>query len=221
MGPAGEVRHRIACGLHLNLARRSWIVFGRMNSDRWLDRWLPLIHERAGSAPILELGCGRGEDTAVLAGAGCQVVSIDLSSHAIAEAKARVPEAEYYCQDIRDQWPLPASETGVVVASLSLHYFAWDETSALVERIGNALRQGGVLLCRLNSTNDHNHGASGHPRIAENFYSVNGKPKRFFSSENITTLFGKGWHALSVSEMVIHRYREPKSVWEVVVERIV
>jgi SAM-dependent methyltransferase len=169
---------------------------------------------------VLELGCGRGDDTEVLAGVGCQVVAIDLSSRAIVEAKARVPGAEYYCRDIRDAWPSPATQLGVVVASLSLHYFAWDETCVLVDRIRNVLRPGGVLLCRLNSTNDKNHGASGHPRIAENYYSVNGRHKRFFSGENIAALFSKGWLTLSESEMVIHRYPDPKSVWEIIVERM-
>lgn len=189
-----------------------------MNSDRWLDRWLPLIHERAGTASVLELGCGRGDDTEVLVGAGYRVIAIDLSSGAIADAKARVRGAEYHCQDIRDTWPLHATQLGVVIASLSLHYFAWDETCVLVKRIGHALRPGGVLLCRLNSTNDHNHGASGHPRIAENYYSVNGRNKRFFNAENVSALFS-GWHTLGASEMVIHRYADAKTVWEVVLER--
>ena len=78
---------------------------------------------------------------------------------------------------------------------------------------------GGVLLCRLNSTNDHNYGASGHPRIADDYFSVNGEPKRFFSRESIQQLFATGWRMLATEEMVIHKYAHLKVAWEVVVER--
>jgi 2-polyprenyl-3-methyl-5-hydroxy-6-metoxy-1,4-benzoquinol methylase len=47
-------------------------------SDPWLERWLPLIGERAANLPILELGCGGGRDTEVLAAAGRRVVGVDL-----------------------------------------------------------------------------------------------------------------------------------------------
>jgi hypothetical protein len=34
--------------------------------DPWLQPWLALVRERAGNAPVLELGCGSGRDTATL-----------------------------------------------------------------------------------------------------------------------------------------------------------
>src|SRR5688572_23335625 len=135
-----------------------------MLRDSWLERWLPLAVERAGSAPVLEIGCGHGDDTATLAGAGLRVLAFDLSPVAAGIAKARVPSATVECRDVRDPFPEQARELGVVVASLSLHYFAWDQTVALAERIRAVLRPGGVLLCRLNSTEDKNFGARGHPQ---------------------------------------------------------
>jgi hypothetical protein len=76
-----------------------------------------------------------------------------------------------------------------------------------------------VLLCRLNSTNDFHYGASGHPQIAENYYSVNGEPKRFFDRETVIALFSSGWQILAVEEKIISKYLHPKSVWEIVLER--
>ena len=67
--------------------------------DRWLDRWLPLIAERAGDAPVLEIGCGHGDDTAVLAAAGLRVVAFDLSALSVAAARLRVPSARIERQD--------------------------------------------------------------------------------------------------------------------------
>lgn len=192
---------------------------GHMRGDPWLQRWLPLVRDRAAESPILELGCGSGEDTATLVGAGHSLIAVDLSQPSIAKAKARAPQAEFYCQDICAPFPKQAAQLGVVVASLSLHYFPWPETLALVERIRRTLRLGGVLLCRLNSTNDHNYGASGHARIAENYYSVHGEPKRFFDEPSIQVLFGTGWSTLAAEELVTHKYAHPKSVWEVVVGR--
>lgn len=187
-----------------------------MSSDLWLQRWLPLIVERAGSGPVLELGCGTGEDSAVLARNGVDLVSLDLSEQAVTAARARLPDVKFLVQDLRDPFPLGAGSASVVVASLSLHYFPWDETLRLMARIRDALNEGGIFLCRLNSTNDHHYGASGYPLIDENNYSVKGETKRFFNRNSIERLFQNGWKMLSLEEMVTHKYAMPKSLWEVI-----
>lgn len=167
---------------------------------------------------MLELGCGGGRDTATLVETGHRVVAVELSPEAANRARERVPSAEIHCQDIRAPFPM-ASPVGVVIASLSLHYFEWQETAAMVERVREALVPRGVLLCRLNSTNDHHFGASGHPEIERNFYRVDGVPKRFFDRETVDRLFARGWQAMAIEEKVIDRYDHPKSVWEAVLVR--
>ena len=106
----------------------------------------------------------------------------------------------------------------MVVASLSLHYFDWQETTALVRRIGEVLVPSGVLLCRLNSTNDRHYGASGHPQIEPNLYLVSGRRKRFFDRPAIDTLFAVGWLVRYCEERSVLRYDKPKIVWEIVAE---
>lgn len=182
-------------------------------------RWLPLVAAQTGGQPVLELGCGGGRDTATLVEAGHRVVAVELSADAVARARERAPAADFRCQDIRAPFPVGAGGAGVVLASLSLHYFSWPETTVLVERVRQVLRPDGVLLCRLNSTNDHHFGASGHPPIAENYYLVNGEPKRFFDRAAVDRLFASGWSTLSIEEKVIDRYDHPKAVWEVVSAR--
>jgi SAM-dependent methyltransferase len=177
------------------------------------------MRERAGIAPVLELGCGNGDDTAILVEAGFRVVAIDHSPRAIERARAAAPRADFHANDFRTSFPTAASEVGVIIASLSLHYFGWVETVSLVEKIRTTLRPHGTLLCRLNSTNDHNFGASGHPRIEDNYYLVEGEPKRFFDRASIEVLFASGWRMLSLQERVIARYAKPKVAWEVIVER--
>jgi SAM-dependent methyltransferase len=189
-------------------------------TDPWLERWLPLIAEHAGGRAILELGCGGGRDSATLAAAGHGIVGIDLSDKAVARARVRVPAGQFHVQDLRA--PFPAADgLGVILASLSLHYFEWAETLALVARIHRHLRPGGILLCRLNSTADVHFGATGHPRIADNYYLVDGAPKRFFDRTAVDALFGDGWRMLSREEQVVDRYEQPKALWEVVAERAI
>jgi SAM-dependent methyltransferase len=188
-------------------------------TDPWLNRWLPLIGERSAGLAILELGCGGGRDSATLVEAGHRVVAVELSARAVARARERVPSAEVHHQDIRAPFPVGNDGAGAVLASLSLHYFSWPETIALVERIRQVLRPAGVLLCRLNSTNDHRFGASGHPPIEDNYYLVDGEPKRFFDRAAVDRLFASGWSTLGIEERMIDRYDHPKAVWEVVLQR--
>lgn len=190
-----------------------------MFTDPWLARWLPLLSERAGTAPVLEIGCGHGDDTAVLAKAGLRVTAFDLSQASVAVARLRVPAARIECRDIRAPLPLAPGEAGAVVASLSLHYFPWAQTQEIVHRIHTVLRPGGVLLCRLNSTQDHHFGASGHPQIEPHYFLVDGAPKRFFDEASVGALFSHGWNRLSLEHFVTRKYLKPKALWEVVLER--
>jgi SAM-dependent methyltransferase len=190
-----------------------------MLTDPWLRRWLPLLIERAASDPVLEIGCGHGDDTVVLASAGLRVLAFDLSRVAAVTTNTRVPSAVVECRDVRQPFPETARRLGAVVASLSLHYFAWAETQTVVERIRAALRPGGILLCRLNSTQDHHFGASGYPELEPNLFLVNGAPKRFFDESSVATLFARGWRQLSLEHFVTRKYVKPKALWEVVLER--
>lgn len=191
----------------------------RTNDDPWLDRWLPLVKERAINGLVLELGCGHGRDTATLVAAGLSVVGIDLSASEIELARRAVPEAMLFAQDLRDPFPRAAKHVDVIVASLSLHYFSWAETLRLVERIHTQLGPTGVLLCRLNSTLDREYGAVGYPALEENYYLVEGHPKRFFDLLSINRLFANHWRMIAIEEMEIGRYSLPKVVWEVILEK--
>jgi SAM-dependent methyltransferase len=190
-----------------------------MLNDPWLNRWMPLIRERAGSGLVMEIGCGHGADTVTLAREGISVFAFDLSLAAVSVAKLRASSANIERRDIREPFPEQLTGLGVVIASLSLHYFSWAETKTLVERIRSTLCPGGVLLCRLNSTLDHNFGATGHPEIEPNYFLVNGEPKRFFDKTTIEALFSEKWGTLAQEHFVTDKYFKPKALWEVVVER--
>jgi len=193
-------------------------------ADRWLERWLPLLIERVGDDPVLELGCAAGRDSATLVDAGLRVVAIELLSEAVKLARARgLRGAQFHCQDFRDPFPLPdGAMVGAVLASLSLHYFEWDATLELVRRIHRVLRPGGVLLCRLNSVNDLHYGGRGPSSVTgrdeDGFYLFDGFPKRFFDRAAVERLFADGWRMRHLEEVTIDRYAHPKVAWEAVLE---
>lgn len=187
-----------------------------MQADPWLIRWLPLIRQHAANTPVLEIGCGAGADTATLVAAGFDVLAFDLSASAISQAKAQVPRARFLVRDVREDFPPEVQGAGVVIASLSLHYFAWGETLALFNKVRQTLAPGGLLVCRLNSTEETQFGASGHPEIEPNFYRVYGEPKRFFDRPTIDALFAVGWQTVSVQQLFTGKYLKQKALWEVI-----
>jgi SAM-dependent methyltransferase len=184
-----------------------------------INRWMPLVVERSGEAPVLEIGCGHGEDTVTLMKAGLNVVAFDISPISVSAAKLRAPRAVIECRDIRDPFPAAATDIGTVVASLSLHYFPWNQTISIIRRIWEGLRPGGIFICRLNSTEDHNFGAGNGTQIEENFYSANGHEKRFFDKTALDRLFAQNWSFLSMEHMTSRKYLKRKALWEVVLEK--
>jgi predicted ATPase/SAM-dependent methyltransferase len=209
--PQGTVEERCAFVL-----RTLEDPVARMHPDPWLARWLPLIRERAGDRPILEIGCGVGADTAVLAEAGLKVVAFDRSAARIDRARAAAPGATLLVRDVHEPFPDEVNGTGVVIAGLSLHYFPWAETMALVARIQELLGRNGLLVARFNSVRDANFGATGHPEIEPRYYLVDGQPKRFFDRRDIRALFDDGWHMHALRHRFTDRFTTRKALWEVV-----
>jgi SAM-dependent methyltransferase len=187
--------------------------------DEWLKPWLPIITATAQSNPVLELGCGNGHDTVQLTAAGLRVIGIELSAAELSIAQQRAPNAMFYQQDLRAPFPQEAQNASVIVASLCLHYFSCSETQQIVERLHAALPANGLLLCRLNSTNDHFFGATGHREIEPDYFDVNGIPKRFFSETSARQLFEEDWHFLSVREYASYKYAQPKWLWELILRK--
>jgi SAM-dependent methyltransferase len=188
----------------------------RHTDDAWLQRWLPLLREHTGEQCVLELGCGNGRDTAVLQATGLRVVAIDRSPAALAEARQSVPGATFIESDLCAPLPIDTSQVGAIVASLSLHYFDWRTTRAIVEHLRVCLTPNRPLLCRVNSTRDVHHGSTGHPSIEPGYFRVGDRTKRFFDRADLLKLFAHGWHIVALEEQTIDRYERPKVVWELV-----
>jgi SAM-dependent methyltransferase len=188
-----------------------------MNDDSWLEPWLSLLRNVPVSGEILELGCDTGRDTKFLIERGFRVIATDISRTALDQAQLSAPSATFLEDDLKDSFPFSNGKFGVVLARLSLHYFTWQTTMKIVSEIHRCLTDGGLLICRLNSVNDANHGSIGFEEIEPNYYRANGmysEMKRFFDVNSIDELFGDGWQIDTCKEKTIDRYERSKVVWE-------
>ena len=195
-------------------------IFSRLDGapggeDAWLERWRDLLAAHR-DAPVLDLGCGAGEDARSLSRWGFEVVAADLSEKALELTRRQAPEAETERVDITRGLPFPDDHFGAVVANLSLHYFPWAETVEVLEDVRRCLVPGGHLLARLNSTNDPHYAGARKEEIEPDFYLVNGSPKRLFDREDIVALFSPDWNIEAASERTTNRYGDKKTLWEVV-----
>jgi hypothetical protein len=76
-----------------------------------------------------------------------------------------------------------------------------------------------MLIVRVNSTRDTEHGAVGHAEIEPNFYAVGGYSKRFFDGQSARDLF-RYWRIEAIDERVILRYEKPKWIWEMCLQAV-
>lgn len=88
---------------------------------------------------VLELGAGLGQDSRFFAEHGYKVVSTDLEETALGQAHAALsadikPNITLQKLDLREELPFENASFDVVYAHLSLHYFDFETTRALVRR---------------------------------------------------------------------------------------
>jgi SAM-dependent methyltransferase len=185
-----------------------------MINDPWLENWLDLIRKRSWGGRVLELGCGSGWDTVELLSAGCSVIATDISRESLAECASSAAAADILQANISSPLPFVDHSMAVILASLSLHYFSWENTLQIASELRRCIQSGGILIARFNSTHDFHHGALSTEEIEPGFYQVGSRTKRFFDEDSVHT-FLLGWNIWFLEEKVIHRYRNPKYVWEV------
>jgi len=184
-----------------------------MDKDPWLDKWLPTLKQRSANGFILELGCGWGWDTLELTNAGCTVIAADLSPENLSATKSTVPHADIIQLDHSQPLPFVDHSISVILASLSLHYFAWTDTLQIASELKRILKADGTLLARFNSTDDVNYGAGFGLEIEPSFYQVETRTKRFFNEEAMRNML-QGWEIQFLEKNIIYRYDKSKSVWE-------
>ena len=108
---------------------------------------------------VLDAGCGSGRNLVYLLHAGYDVFASDVSAEAIATVQELaamlapgLPQTNFRVEPIEAMaWPDGFAD--VVISSAVLHFAATDEQfNAMVQRMWEVLKPGGLLFCRLAST---------------------------------------------------------------------
>ncbi|WP_447004983.1 methyltransferase domain-containing protein [Saccharothrix isguenensis] len=107
----------------------------------WADLLLPVLP--TAPASVVDLGCGTGSLTALLAEAGYDVRGLDLSERMVAAARAKVDGVEFRQGDAARP-PYPPGSFDVVLARHVL--WALPDPAAAIERWRALLKPGGRLV---------------------------------------------------------------------------
>jgi SAM-dependent methyltransferase len=186
--------------------------------DLWLKKYDSIL-QTSIDIPIVDLGCGLGNDTLYLHERGYKVISCDFSIRALERLGAFIRNPITKLFDMAEGLPFAEESARIIVADLSLHYFSWLKTQDVLAEIKRVLTPDGYLLARVNSVKDVNHGAGQGEAVEENFYRQDGRYKRFFTKEQLNGLF-KEWNLLSCAEQEMNRYKNTKILWELAVQKI-
>lgn len=185
--------------------------------EPWLKEKLGMISQ-AGS-PILDLGSGNGEDTEFLLRKGFKVISADFSKSSV-EKVSQIEGSTPILFDMSniDEWSkFPDKSIGTVVANLSLHYFDDKTTRMIMEQIKRILKPSGILIARVNSSNDKNFGASDGEELEPGYYTnpERGINKRFFTPDSIKKYFSiVGQETFETKQILFNG--KPKQIFEIV-----
>ena len=186
--------------------------------DDWLVDFDSIIS--SCNSPILDLGCGSGNDTLYLINKNKQVISCDQSANAINNIKKNFPEIyDTKCFNMLDGMPFDNNSFELIIADLCLHYFREKDTFELLKEIKRILINGGHLIFRVNSINDINHGAGKGKEIEHHLYETeDSRLKRFFNEEDIRYFF-KDFEIEYLHEEIMTRYKLEKRLYKCCVSK--
>lgn len=180
--------------------------------DYWLDKFLPQIKS---DSKILELGCGLGNNTKYLTERGFNVLATDYSDVALEKVNQYIPKAQTMNVDLTKKFPFQNSSFDIIVADLCLHYFDDAATKGVMKEIKRVLKPSGMLLARVNTTKDFNHGAGQGIKLEDNYFFVEGYNKRFFDKQSVLKYFGIIGNT-EYFDAQMTRYSKPKDTFEIV-----
>jgi len=181
--------------------------------------WLLPYSKYFSNKSVLELGAGFGDDSVIIDKLCKSHLIIEKDSYAVRIIEQRVPNATVLWGDFRDVLPQFDRDIDTIVVSLVLHYFSEEDTLKILSNLARIASKNTTLIVRVNSINDVNYGSVGFPEIENEYFNVNGIPKRFFSRESIERYFNSDWEIIGLKEKSIDRYEVEKVIWEFVAKK--
>jgi ubiquinone/menaquinone biosynthesis C-methylase UbiE len=110
---------------------------------RWIEPFLIPLRE-VGARNILELGCGTGNDAARLAREGYTLTAIDLSTEAIAQARAKFGSGiNFLVADMARPLPFPDRSFDAVMSNVAVHMFPDGVTRSVFAEVARVVRPEG------------------------------------------------------------------------------
>jgi SAM-dependent methyltransferase len=110
----------------------------------WRLRRAFLLHEARRGDRALDLGCGAGEFTALLAEAGTQVLGVDVAETALERARAQHAELDFLLVEIDQPLPLEDNSFDLVWASEVIEHVP--DTGRWLSEVRRLLAPAGRLL---------------------------------------------------------------------------
>lgn len=186
--------------------------------DDWLEDYEEEIEKC--KTPIVDLGCGLGNNTDYLIQKGKEVLACDYSKVAIETIQREMPKAKTSLFDMTQKFPIEDNFTDVVIADLCLHYFDKKITEDIIREIKRVLKPNGILLFRVNSINDVNY-LSDACTMAEDFVWTpkSKKSRRLFNEQSIREFFAD-WKIEKIKEEKLFRYDPEKILWNCAVRKV-
>lgn len=107
---------------------------------RYLAKWIPHPAER-----VLDVGCGIGEFTRILAARSQEVIGLDLSPVMLEKAREHsqsYPNISYHLRDVME-WRVEQNQYDCVVSIAAVHHLPLERYLSMMR---DALRPGGMIL---------------------------------------------------------------------------
>ena len=180
--------------------------------DNWLYSYRDVV-DNAGK-PIIDLGCGSGNNVKYLMEKNMKVVACDSSIAAIELIKKNFPNIyDTECFDMVEGFPFINGSADLVIADLCLHYFTKEDTIKILSEIKRVLVNQGILLARVYSIDDVDINALNAKEVEKHLYRMpDGRMKRFFAYEDLFEFFNT-FQFGNISRYTIDRYGMPKDTY--------
>lgn len=216
MASVDQSGYAVRCGAVPTAGRRlmtdSNIQRARIRENTpWLGHFQRLLEP---GVHVLDLGCGTGDDTIDLITYGCTVIALDADVRRIRQVPKRTASKRVVA-DITGGLPFTNNSFGLVVSSLSLHYFSENETERAVRDIARVLKEDSWLVCRVNAIGDVNFGYGQGKEVEHSvFRQPEGHLKRFFDETMIRRFLEPCFRLDQITPRTILQRGVPKQTLE-------